>query len=451
MEQSMHATPSERPHQSFLDIEAQTYSTPACKAVRTLQRAKSCRSGAETILVVGAGPGGLSAAIALGQKGRRVRVLERDAEFRAAGYGIQLGPNAFAMLKRLDLLDAVLAECHRPSCLLMRDSRTGQEIVRLPTGGEFEERYGFPYAVVHRADLHRVLVGAARQLDLIELQTNTTVTTFQEFSGKVRIASEDGRAIDGAAIIGADGLRSRIRAQLLGEVEPRSTGCIAYRTVVPIARVPAAIRDDNMVLWAGPGFHLVHYPLRRGSLFNIVASFGVASPPFLGSDQALVVGRYLQGAHPDVLALFHLMDVQRSWPICDRDPLRHWSKGRVTLLGDAAHPALQSMAQGACMAIEDGVCIAEQIHASADDLPAAFRRYDALRCLRTARVQLMARHLWDHYHGADALRDQRRRELVGHSERDMHVAMAWLYDGMRGSRAETGVPDADPQALNIGL
>jgi len=454
MEQSMRATPSGGLNRSSLGVGAQRYSAPAGKAGRALPPAKPHRSGTHPILIIGAGPGGLSAAIALGQKGRRVRVLERDEEIRAVGYGIQLGPNAFAMLARLGLTDAVLAECHCPSALLMRDGCTGEEIMRLPTGRTFEERFGFPYSVVHRADLHRILVETARRLDAVQLETNTTVTAFRELPDKVRIASEDGRMIDGAAIIGADGLRSRIRAQLLGAGEPRSTGCIAYRTVVPIARVPAAMRDDNVILWAGPGFHLVHYPLRRRSLFNIVASFGIAPHAFLNDDREAVIGRYLQDAHPTVRALFDLMDLRRSWPICDRDPLRHWSKGRVTLLGDAAHPTLQSMAQGACMAIEDGICVADQVHANGGDHATAFRQYESLRCARTARVQLTARHLWDHYHGEDAVRDLHRHALMLRAERNIHRSLAWLYDGM--GRAETArrIPagaDVDWEALNIGL
>jgi salicylate hydroxylase len=265
------------------------------------------------------------------------------------------------MLDRLGLTDAVLAECHQPLALIMRDGSTADEMARIPTGRRFHQRFKFPYAVLHRVDLHRVLLAACNRLDTVKLHADTTVTGFQDFGDRVCAFTSAGQTINGAAIIGADGLRSRVRAQLSYTAEPRTTGCVGFRTVVPISQVPQEMRENNVVLWAGEGYHLMHYPLRRGELFNIVASFGTATRALQGDDCQGEIRKYVQNAHPIVRSLFDLMDLQRSWIISDRDPIRHWSKGRVTLLGDAAHPALQSMAQGACMAIEDGVCLADRV------------------------------------------------------------------------------------------
>jgi salicylate hydroxylase len=383
------------------------------------------------ILIVGGGIGGLAAALALGQKGWPVKVLEETPEFGAIGYGIQLGPNVFHMFERLGISHAVLEKAIVPKAVTMLDSVDGAVIVRVPTGTAFQKRFKYPYVVLHRVDLHQILLDACNAVTAIELVPTTKVNGFENSGDKIRLLANN-NTIEGAAIIAADGLRSVIRQQLLNEGEPRMVGYVAHRTIVPMDQVAADVRRDESVLWSGPGFHMVHYPLRDFTLFNIVAVFKTSTYAERGdlSDYRAEIDRTYRNSHPAMKALLAMMDLGRRWIISDRDPVRHWSKGRVGLLGDAAHPTLQSLAQGACMAIEDAVCLAELIDQADGDFPAAFRRYSAARYVRTARVQFESRFMWDHfYHVDDIARNVMRASYADKCDEDLHNCLAWLYDG----------------------
>ena len=383
------------------------------------------------ILIVGGGIGGLTAALALGQRGYRVRVLEAAAEFGAIGYGIQLGPNVFHMFEQLGLSEAVLRVSIVPRALVMLDALDGHEIAVVPTGESFEARFKHPYIVLHRIDLHHVLLDACKALDAIELVPSTVATSFEDLGERVRVRSKDGRTFEAAAVIGADGLGSAMREQMLAEGAPHFIGYVAHRTIVPMERVPAGVRRDDVVLWGGPGFHIVHYPLRQNSLFNIVAVFRTstyAEKGDLAGHRAEVEKTY-RDSQPAMKSLLAMMNLERRWPISDREPIRHWHRGRVVLLGDAAHPTIQSLAQGACMAIEDAVCLAERIHAAKGDYTTAFQHYTSARLLRTARVQLESRALWPFYHAEGIARDVRNATTAQWSQDDMFRCLAWLYDG----------------------
>jgi 2-polyprenyl-6-methoxyphenol hydroxylase-like FAD-dependent oxidoreductase len=385
------------------------------------------------ILIVGGGLGGLAAALALGQRGFHVKVLEQEAEFGTIGYGIQLAPNVFHMLDHLGLTEQVLAHAHVPSAVLMLDALDGVEIERIPTTTPaFLQRFKYPYVVIHRIDLHHVLIDACRAIPSIEMIASTTATGVEDRGDRVRLTVAGGETIDGIALIGADGLRSCIRAGLVDEGEPNPIGFVAHRTVRPMAEVPKEVQRDEVILWAGPGFHIVHYPLRRGELFNIVAVFRTST--YLERND---VGGYrreieesYRTAYPAMKTLLGLMDLERRWTLSDRDPVRHWSKGRVTILGDAAHPTLQSLAQGACMAIEDGVYLAALIDLADGDIAGAFYKYQADRLVRTARVQLESRYLWEVYHAAGVHRDVMRATFFERSDEDVFRCLAWLYDGV---------------------
>ncbi len=383
------------------------------------------------ILIVGGGIGGLAAALALGRKGWRVKVLEETSEFGAIGYGIQLGPNVFHMFERLGVGQAVLKKSIIPNALTMLDSVDGGVIVRVPTGKSFEQRFKYPYIVLHRVDLHQVLLEACKAIQTIELVPTTAATGFEDVGDKVRLLTSNG-AIEGAAIIAADGLRSVIRQQLLNEGEPRMVGYVAHRTIIPMNQLTADVRRDESVLWSGHGFHIVHYPLRDSTLFNIVAVFQTSTYAERGNlaGYRAEIDRAYRDSHPSMKALLTLMDLGRRWAISDRDPIRQWSAGRVALLGDAAHPTLQSLAQGACMAIEDAVCLAELIDQTDGDFSTAFRQYSAARYVRTARVQYESRFMWDHlYHVGDIARDVMRASFAGKSDEDLYNCLSWLYGG----------------------
>ncbi|HEY1542177.1 MAG TPA: FAD-dependent monooxygenase [Xanthobacteraceae bacterium] len=385
------------------------------------------------ILIAGGGIGGLSAALALGRKGFSVRVLEQAAEFAPIGYGIQLGPNVFPMFARLGITEAVMREATIPKNILMLDALSGEEVTHIPTGPVFRARFTYPYIIIHREDIHRVLIDACAAIPTIAMEGGASVAGFAETEEGVRVTLADGRSVEGAALIGADGLRSAVRAGLMSEGEPVPIGYVAHRTIFPMEELPARIPyRDETVLWGGPGFHIVHYPLRHGTLFNVVAVFRTATFADRLDAQAYAaeVRKTYAGAHPVLKTLTDMMDLRRRWIIADRDPIRHWGRGRVTLLGDAAHPVLQSFAQGACMAIEDGVVLGELAAQADGDLAAAFARYAKARLLRTARLGLESRAIWSFYHAEGIARDVRNDTCARWDDEDVFRCLAWLYDGV---------------------
>jgi salicylate hydroxylase len=385
----------------------------------------------DPILIAGGGLGGLTAALALARHGHRVRVFEGAPAFGAIGFGIQFGPNVFHVLDRIGLTERVLAQADFPTALLMFDALTGDVVTRIPTGPSFRARFKHPYIVIHRIDLHNVLLDACRSNELITLEADAMVSRFADHGDRVTVATEDGRNFEGTVLIGADGIRSRTRAQLLGDGEPLPNGYIGFRTIVPIADVAREVKHDIVALWAGPGFHIVHYPLRHGTLFNIVAVFR-RSAHFERGDVAAYraeLEQVYRDAHPTMKALLSMLDLGRRQAVGDRDSIRHWHRGRVVLLGDAAHPTLQSLAQGACMAIEDGLCLADCIEAADGDYEAAFQRYENARAVRTARVTLESRYIWDVYHAEGIEREVYWQMMGERSEADTFQCLAWLYDG----------------------
>jgi len=386
----------------------------------------------EPILIIGGGLGGLTTALALARRGKASRVLEGGPQFGAIGYGIQFGPNVFHVLDRLGLMEKVLAVADSPAAVLMMDALTGKELIRIPTGPSFRTRFKYPYIVIHRIDLHNILLDACRSDDAIELVPEAMVTGFEDRGDSVAVTTADGRAFSGAAVIAADGFRSLFRQKLIGDGETRPVGYAAHRTIVPMAELKADVPRDCVALWSGPGCHIVQYPLRHNTLFNIVAVFRTSTHAEKGdvTSYRTELDRTYSKAHPAMRSLLAMMDLGRRWQVGDRDPVRHWHRGRVVLLGDAAHAPLQSLAQGACMAIEDGLCLAEAIHAADGDFEAAFRSFEAVRLLRTARLQLESRALWDFYHLDEGVaRDVRNATVADWDEAYLFQCLSWLYDG----------------------
>jgi len=384
------------------------------------------------ILIVGGGLGGLTTALALARRSRAVRVFEGAPQFGAIGYGIQFGPNVFHVFDRIGLSEEVMAIADFPKALLLMDALDGKELIRVPTGPSFRARFKYPYIVVHRIDVHNVLLDACRASDAIDLVADATVTSFEDRGDGVVVKTADGRDFSGAAIVAADGFRSMFRAALIGDGEPRPSGYVAFRTIVPMGELKADVPRDCVLLWGGPGMHVVHYPLRRGTEFNIVAVFRTASHAEKGDPASYraELDRTYGDAHPAMRALISMLDLRWRRAVADRDPVRHWHRGRVVLLGDAAHAPLQSFAQGAGMAIEDGLCLGELVAAAKDDFTTAFKRFEAARILRTARLQLESRTLWDFYHLDQGLaRDVRNATVADWDEAHLFDCLSWLYDG----------------------
>lgn len=383
------------------------------------------------VLVLGGGIGGLAAALSLSNAGHRVHLLERAVEFSEIGAGVQVGPNGYKMLDKLGLAREVENLAVFPERLVMMDSVSGEVVTSIPTGKAFVERFHYPYTVTHRADLHGVLLAACRSQPRIKLSNGYFAEKYRRMDdGSVELDLRDGSVMKAKALIAADGIWSVIRQQIVGDGAPRVSGHIAYRAVLPTSDVPEQYRQQAMIVWAGPRNHLVQYPLRGGELFNLVAVFH--SDRYVEGwntkgDPAELRQRFA-GTCDTVQALLGKIDDWRMWVLCDREPASTWSDGPVTLLGDAAHPMLQYLAQGACMALEDAVVLTECVEASGNDFAIAFREYEQKRYLRTGRCQLMARVYGEVYHASGVARELRNNMLANMSQQDLYNGLAWLYD-----------------------
>ena len=341
------------------------------------------------ICIVGAGLGGLSAALALLQKGFRVTVLEQAAALGEIGAGVQLGPNAVGVLYRMGLqapLEQVTCETLGKRVRLWN---TGQTWPLFDLGTVAREMYGYPYLTVHRADLHRVLVDAVRALQPEALVLNAKLHSLHTRSDGVSLQLADGRVWEADAVIGADGVHSRVRAALFGEDAPRYSGVMAWRGVIDASKLPTHMREPYGTNWVGPGAHVVQYPLRQGALMNFVGAiegnrWEIESWSERGTREECL-GDFV-GWHEEVQAMIHAIEVPYKWVLKVRDPMDSWSHGPVTLLGDACHPTLPFLAQGAAMAMEDGYMLARAMALCPTDAAQGFARYEAVRKERTARV-----------------------------------------------------------------
>ncbi len=383
------------------------------------------------VIIIGGGIGGLATALALALKGIASVLLEQSAEFREVGAGIQLGPNVFRRFEALGIRAAIEADAVFPENLIMRDALTGEIVTRIPMGEQARAHWGMPYAVTHRADLHSTLLQACLVQKKVTLRNSAKVAMWQDTGDGVRVTLADGETIAGDSIVACDGLWSQVRAGIVNDGKPRVSGHIAYRAVLPASEVPPGQFENNVVLWAGPKTHLVHYPLRRGELFNLVAVFhsNRYEEGWNAFGDVEELNERFQNQQPQVHALLNKIESWRMWVLCDREPVANWTKGRIALLGDAAHPMLQYLAQGACMAIEDAVCLAEKLAARRDDPHTAFLAYQQERYLRTARVQVMARVYGDFYHATGPVRELRNALLSGRTQAQAYAGNDWLYGG----------------------
>jgi salicylate hydroxylase len=384
------------------------------------------------LLVAGGGIGGLAAAYVLGRAGHAVTVLEQAGTFGEIGAGIQLGPNIFKMFDYLGLTDAVSRVAFFPPGLGMNDVRTGEKVIRVPLGETARATYGYPYGVIYRVDLHQVFLDACKALPNVKLRTASKVESFEQDGSGVRARLAGGELLNGDALVGADGLWSRIRERVVGDGKPRVSGHIAYRAVLKRGEVPQHLWSDDVLLWGGEKTHLVHYPLRRGELFNLVAVFH-SNKYDEGwntfGDTAELNERFSQ-AVPQVRELLGKIETWKMWVLCDREPVKNWSDRRVTLLGDAAHPMLQYLAQGAGQAIEDAVVLGEALRFTQGDVQAAFQKYQQARYLRTGRVQLTARFYGDIYHASGVQRELRNQLFQSGRESAGFAGLKWMYDGI---------------------
>ena len=383
------------------------------------------------VLVAGGGIGGLAAALAIANQGFRVKVLEQAAGIGEIGAGIQLAPNAFAAFDALGVGPNARARAVYTERLLMMDAVDDSVVGEIPVGEAFRERFGNPYAVIHRADVHKSLLEGVEASARIEFLTSTRVERVERMAqnaSSVTVYDQHGVAHRGAALVGADGVKSAVRDALVGD-PVRVSGHVVYRAVVEAQDFPEDLRWSAATIWVGPNCHLVHYPMRGGEQYNLVVTFHSREKEgwSVTEGSAAEVESYFTGICPRARQLIYLPKSWKRWATADREPIGTWSFGRATLLGDAAHPMLQYLAQGACMAMEDAVTLGEALAAHEGDFVKAFAHYERSRVARTARVVLSAREMGRIYHAKDVERLVRNELWRGRTPERFYDAVEWLY------------------------
>lgn len=399
-------------------------------------------------IIAGAGVGGLTAALALSQAGARVTLLERAPALDEIGAGLQLSPNASRILQGLGVLNALLPYALAPEALRVRRGRDGADLLRMPLGAVADVRWGARHLVAHRADLQRVLAAQCAADPNITLRTGVEALGFAVIPGGVQVgaratdAGEERIRIDGDILIGADGLRSAIRAQLgLGAADrPVYSGRTAWRALIPGAEAPASALRLETNLWLGPRAHLVHYPLRGGALVNLVAIVeddwrGEATPDIWrqsGEPDTARLRAGFAGWRSEARDLIREARGWRRWPLFERRVAPRWSLDHVVLLGDAAHPVMPFLAQGAALAIEDAESLARAVVAHGRDVARVIAAYERERMPRAADVASASRRQGAIYHmsgPAAFARDMVMRRL---SPDSMMARMDWLYGWGQG-------------------
>lgn len=381
------------------------------------------------ILIAGGGIGGLAAAAGLAQKGLQSVVVEQAAQLGEIGAGIQIGPNAFHCFDYLGVGEVMRKEAVYIDALRLMDAKTGQDITRIPLGEGFRAFFKNPYAVIHRADLHKVLLQFCEASPLVEIRTNHQVVGYSQDTNAAVLNLKGRDPIRGRVLIGAEGLNSPIRGQMVGDGPPRISGHSTYRSVIPAAQMPEDLRWNAATLWAGPKCHIVHYPLKGGEMYNLVVTYhrdlqeAVAGRPVSRSE----VMQGFEHIAPKARQIIEHGDNWKLWVLCDREPVMNWVDGRVALLGDAAHPVLQYFAQGACMAMEDAVCLSHCFE-NFDDDETALQQYLQQRLVRTTRVQMNSRLIGEYIYHPDGARAAVRNHVMSNmSPDDWCQKLNWLY------------------------
>jgi len=382
------------------------------------------------VLVAGGGIGGLAAALALVKRGFAVTLLEQSPEIGEIGAGIQLGPNAFSAFDALGVGERARGRAVYTDCMVMHDALDETCVGRIPTGEAFRARFGNPYAVIHRVDVHRSLLEGVQESGRVEFHTSTRAVRVEQdaTAGVVTAFDQEGRAYTGQALVGADGVKSVVREQYVGD-PARVTGHVVYRAVVDKKDFPAELQWNAASIWVGPNCHLVHYPLRGGEQYNVVVTFHSRSAEQWGVREGSreEVQSYFQEISPRPRQLIDLPKSWKRWATADRDPIANWTFGRATLLGDAAHPTTQYMAQGACMAMEDAVTLGEALRMHGNAWEPAFALYQRSRIARTARIVLSSREMGRIYHAKGVERLVRNDLWRGRSPERFYDALEWLY------------------------
>lgn len=380
-------------------------------------------------LIAGGGIGGLSAAIALARQDLSVTVLERSDFQEESGAGIQLGPNATRLLERLRLLEAIEQVAFRPAAIFIFDGLSGKRLAEIPLGTYAEARYGAPYLTLHRADLHAALHDACKAASGVTLSPGFDLTGVEELDASVKAIAADGRVAQAPALIGADGIWSEVRKLIAPDARLLFTGATAWRTLLPRGELTDPFDAPVVSIWLGPDTHLVHYPVRGGKELNVVAvtEGGCDTRGWNQAGDAAALKSAFAGWCKDAKSLLERAPGWRCWSLYRLTGLPAWTSGRITLLGDAAHPVLPHLAQGAALAIEDAVALAKTLAESGGDALRGFPLYEAVRKERAGQVAERSQRNGKHYHMAGAMRLARNLVLRSRRGERLLIGFDWLY------------------------
>ena len=381
------------------------------------------------VLVSGGGIGGLATALALVREGYRVKVIEQAAQISEIGAGIQLSPNAFAACDALGVGGNLRAKAVYTEEMVMFDAMDGERVASISLGENFRQRFGNPYAVIHRADIHSALLeGVQAATSDIEFLTSTRIVQVEQHADGVSLVDAKGGRHGGQAVIACDGVRSAVRQQYVGD-SIRVSGHVVFRAVIDTQDFPEALRRTAPCIWVGPNCHLVHYPLKDGDKYNLAVTFHSDKSEEWGvmDGDAAEVQRYFASTCEQLQAILRIPKEWKRWATADRDPIESWVFGRAALLGDAAHPMVQYLAQGACTACEDAVTLGRAVRHESGDWRRALALYERSRVARTARVVLSAREMGRIYHAKGVERLVRNDMWKGREQARFYDALEWLY------------------------
>lgn len=383
------------------------------------------------IIIIGGGIGGLSTALSLAQKGIASTVLEQAPRIREEGYGLVLGSNFCKIMDALGLLEQFKAISTPPESLQWIEASNGESILKVPIEEFTTVRFHYPCVTIHREDIIALLFKSCLANPLIRLMTSEKVIDFEDLNSEVSVRTEK-NLYKGDAVISAEGVWSKFRSKIV-EDKPKLSGIFIYRGMIPMEEAPKKLQTNNVSFWMGDQAYMVHYPVRNKKLLNFAAIFR-SQRYEQGKDNfgnAEELFQAYKNFHPDIQFLISKIDVQNKWRLGDRDPLKHWSKGRLTLLGDAAHPMYQFISSGAAMAIEDSFVLAQKLEECQGDFEKGFAEYEKERYLRTAKVQLASRIYGDIYLSPEgAVSDLRKALFKDLSATQFYEHLAWLLEGV---------------------